>query len=154
MNNVGKTVFGGSRFVFWALTPFVVLFLITITTLALMPGSRFGLPALVMLVISWLVGLSLIVGMWNPARFGWGLRIVAAVVFLLYLAYVISELNDHYWHWWKWDATDASDRTSPFMAICGLAAIGFPALLYAVLGRFTLRPEVWEDEEQSDFGDD
>lgn len=63
------------------------------------------------------------------------------MVFLAYAAYAVSELieND-----WKLKMPGSKAEANPINALIGLAVIGGPALVYAILGRFTIRKE--EDE--------
>jgi len=138
MTKFGKTLFGGSRFIFWSLAPAIAIFMVATP---FMVQNWTGWIALV-LAAFWVTGIALILGMFNPSRFGWALRVVSAMVFLAYAAYAVSELieND-----WKLKMPGSKAEANPINALIGLAVIGGPALMYALFGRFTFHRE--ENEE-------
>jgi hypothetical protein len=135
VSNFGRTLFGGSGFIRWSLTPFVLIFAIfmpllieqwTPTRVALMIGIEF-------------MCLALLAGFWLPARFGhWAFRGLAAMVFLVYATYLVHEL---FIAKKPFTLVERRSEASPRNAVLGLIFIGLPSLWFALRGRFTLRPE-------------
>jgi len=134
MSVFGKTLFSGGRFIFWALVPFIVIFLIVTPLLV----DKWTSNITAMLVGFWIVGVSLILGLYNPVRFRWALRVVSALIFLLYVAYSFSALQESHW---KLKKPHSRGEANPVNALTGLVVVGGPALIYALLGRFTLRKD-------------
>ena len=128
----GRTLFGGSRFVFWAITPCILLFLIVMPFLV----PHWNSQIIGMLLAFWVIGIALILGMFNPVRFGWALRIVSGVVFVAYAAYLVAELMEGNG---KLTMPGSRGEANPVNAILGLLVIGFPALMYTLSGRFTFK---------------
>ncbi len=89
-----------------------------------------------MLLAFWVIGIALILGMFNPVRFGWALRIVSGVVFVAYAAYLVAELMEGNG---KLTMPGSRGEANPVNAILGLLVIGFPALMYTLSGRFTFK---------------
>lgn len=147
MTHFGKTLFGGGRFIFWSLTPVIFLFLISVSFFV--PEWRAGI--VLMLVAFWVIGISLILGMLNPLRFGWAFRIVSAMVFLAYVAYFFTEMleND-----WQLKMPRSRGETNAVNALLGLVIIGGPALMYTLLGRFTFRKEEDVPFENNEMNED
>ncbi len=116
----GKTLFSGSRFIFWTLTP--ILFLV----LVWMPFSieKWDATRVAVVVAIDSVSLLLILALYDPKCFYWAARGVTALVFLAYVAYVIDELF--------------VSGKALFQSLCGLVIIGLPALWYTLWGRFSL----------------
>lgn len=133
MNNFGKTLFGGSRFIRWSLTPFLLL------TAVLMPLASQKAQSGGLLILAGLevVLLGLLAGFWLPARIGrWCFRVVTGLVFAACLAFMIADFS-------------SSSRTrskSPIHAVPAFLFIGLPSLWYTLSGRFSLRPEKTEEE--------
>lgn len=134
MSNFGETLFGGSSFVRWTLTPVLIAFAIW------MPLAVPELDGTKLVIVSGLlvVALALLAGFWLPRRFGVAaFRLVCAIIFLAYAAYLFSECRA----WLSGDKTFSVGRRSestPLNALMGMVIIGLPALLYAWKGRFTL----------------
>jgi len=141
MTDFGKTLFGGSRFIFWSLAPAILIFLFTMPFLV--PKWSVGIVA--MLVGFWIIGVCLILGMMNPARFGWAFRIVSGMIVLLYVAYALTELGQNDW---TLKRPRSRGEANPVNALVGLVVIGSPALMYTLLGRFTFRKH--ENESLAD----
>jgi hypothetical protein len=135
MANFGETLFGGSPFVRWTLTPIVILFA------ALMP---FLITAWTPTAVAITVGieimcLALIAGFWLPAQFGrWALRVLAGLVFAAYVIYLIYEF---FFSDTPFKVVEARAKASPRNALLGFIIIGLPCLWYSLFGRFTLRAE-------------
>jgi hypothetical protein len=135
MTNFGETLFGGSPFVRWTLTPFVLLFAVLVpflipgwtpTRVAMMVGIEFTCFAL-------------LAGFWLPAQFGrWAFRLVAGLVFLAYSSYLIDQI---FFSGAPFKLVEARGKASPRNALLGFAVIGLPCLWFSLFGRFTLRAE-------------
>lgn len=135
MSTFGNTLFGGSRFIRWALSPFVLIFAIsmpliieewTLSRAALMAGIEF-------------MCLSLLAGLWLPAKIGnWAFRILAGSVFLAYASYLIYEL---FLSGAPFRLSGRRGEASPRNALLGFVIIGLPSLWFALKGRFSLRAE-------------
>jgi hypothetical protein len=134
MSKFGQTLFGDGGFIRWTLSPFVLLFAFTMPML--INGWTFG--RMVLIGGMELMCACLLAGFWLPPRIGfWGFRVLAGLVFVAYAAYLIDEFL------FSQKPSNGIGRrsdASPFNALLGLLVIGVPCLLFAVLGRFTLRP--------------
>jgi hypothetical protein len=134
MSNFGNTLFGGSPFVRWAISPFLLIFIVSFPFLI----SGWTPTRILLVVGTEIVCLALLAGLWLPANFGrWAFRGVAAIVFLAYGAYLVVELlfsNQPF------RLFDNPGNASPRNAIIGFFVIGMPCMWYALFGRFTLRP--------------
>lgn len=140
MSAFGQTLFGGSRFVRWALSPFVLLFAVVMPLLVetwtlKLGGMIAGLEFLC---------LALLAGFWLPTRMGrWAFRILAGAVFLAYAGYLIDQF---FFTDTPFRLVESRAETSPRNALLGFVIIGLPSLWYALLGRFTLREPQPETE--------
>jgi hypothetical protein len=132
MSRFGKTLFSGSRLIFWSLAPILGLIALVLPFLVRKwnASSIFWVTSTEILLVTLCLSLN------NPVRFRWASRCVTAVVFCAYLAYLIEEV-----FWSGKNLMDTGDRSeaSPANAILGFIAIGLPCLWYALLGRFTFR---------------
>ena len=136
----GEVLFSGSRFIFWALTPFLVLFIIVTTV---MVEDWRSLGALLVLGLDVTAAL-LILALYNKLRFWWASRVVAAIVFLAYLGFGFDEVRSGK----PWIARSGSD-TSPLEALLGLVFIGVPSFTYAAFGRFGIRKKDQENPPEN-----
>jgi hypothetical protein len=146
MSLFGQTLFGGSRFIRWSLSPFVLLFAV------LMPlAIEQWTPARVALMaVMECMCLALLAGFWFPARFGvWAFRGLAGAVFLSYTGYLIYEFC---FSTTPFRLFQSRGEASPRNALLGFVFVGLPSLWYALLGRFTLRPP--EPEQEAGEADD
>jgi len=145
MSIFGQTLFGGSRFIRWALSPFILLFGLLIPLLI----EQWTPTQIAVMVVLEAMCITLLAGFWLPARLGhWAFRIVTGLVFLFYAGYLVDELT-------KFKVTGSDGEASPLDALFGFLIIGLPCLWYALLGRFTLQPretppEVSESEDDED----
>lgn len=130
MSRLGETLFSGSRFVFWTLAPAVALFMVL--TPLLVTEWHAGTVALV--AVLWVAGPCFILGLWNPRRFRWALRLVAGAVFLAYAAYLVSVLVED---GCTGGLPASRSESNALNALFGLVLIGGPALTYALCGRFS-----------------
>ena len=139
----GRTLFGGSRFLFWSLAPFLIGFALVMALMVQDWTSRRGILVSVLVAAAVL----LLLALYDHVRFRWAGRVVAGLVFLTYASYLAHEL-----------ATEGLPRrlprsraeTTAFNALVGLLVIGVPALLYAVRGRFGSRKEDADQRELTD----
>ena len=128
MSNFGKTLFGGSGFVRWSLTPFVLLFAILMPVMV----EDWTLKMIAMMGGMELMCLALLGGFWLPTR---------AFVFLAYASYVLFEFflsNGR--------PRNGGSGATPLNALLGFVVIGLPSLWFALRGRFTLRDEPSPDQ--------
>jgi hypothetical protein len=140
MSNFGQTLFGGSRFVKWLLTPVVLLFA------AVMPLAieTWTLPRVALMAGMELMCLALLAGFWLPRRIGqWAFRALTGLVFLAYAGYLVHEFFFTHAHF---RISGMRGKASPSGALFGFVIIGLPSLWYAMFGRFTLRPPVPPEE--------
>lgn len=148
MSTFGDTLFGGSRFVRWTLSPFVLLFAIamplliekwTLTRAAVMAGMEF-------------MCLALLAGFWLPARIGhWAFRSLAGAVFVIYAGYLVDQF---FFSDAPFRLVEGRAKPSPLNALRGFVIIGLPSLWYALFGRFSVRepqpePEMIESDEDA-----
>lgn len=134
MSKFGQTLFGGGRFIRWALSPFVLLFAV------LMPVciDEWTFGRVVLMFGMELMCVCLLAGFWMPPRIGfWAFRVLAGMAAVAYASYLVHEFffTDK-----SFTVTDRRSDASPFNALLGFLVIGVPCLLFAVLGRFSLRP--------------
>src|SRR5262249_17451525 len=125
---------GGSRFIRWSLSPFVLLFAVfmpmaieqwTSARVALITGMEF-------------MCIALLGGFWLPVRLGrWAFRGLAGAVFFSYAGYLIYEF---FFSNAPFRVFGNRGEASPRNALLGFLIIGLPSLWYALLGRFTFRP--------------
>jgi hypothetical protein len=123
----GKVLFSGSRFIFWTLGPFLLLFVVVmpLTVDSWSPTSNplvFGLD---------LCALLLILALYDRKRFWWAGRGVTGIVFVVFLAYLADEIHGGK----PWRFGSRGEET-PLDALLGLIFIGLPCLRYTLTGRF------------------
>jgi hypothetical protein len=134
----GKVLFSGSRFIFWALSPFLLLFVVVMPLMvdSWSPKSNplvFGLDVCALL---------LILALYDPKRFWWAGRGVTGIVFVAFLAYLADEV-----HSGKPLRIGFRSEGTPLNALLGLIFIGLPCLRYTLAGRF-------RSDDESDSGSD
>jgi hypothetical protein len=137
---------GPSRFMFWALAPLLIAFLMLPAIVP--PPTRTA--AIVAAGIE-LLAILVLLGLFDSRRFWWAWRGVGALVFLLFAAYLTDMLIES---GGRVEAPARRSEASAFNAICGLIAFGLPGLWYAVFGRLTVRQDsdddVFEIEDEDD----
>ncbi|MEM9556548.1 MAG: hypothetical protein AAGC60_19980 [Acidobacteriota bacterium] len=134
MSLFGETLFGESRFVRWALTPVVLVALVVLGMLF----DATWTPRSILVGFLALAAGCLLAGFWLPRAHGLiAFRILSALVVVAYLAYFIELF------WIRGEPLAPSGRSSasPLGALFGLVVIGWPCLKFALLGRWSLRPE-------------
>ena len=133
MSKFGETLFGGSRFIFGALAPVLIL------CGAVMPFlvAEWSVSRVIFVVLAEAFLLSFTLALYDPLRFGWAVRCVTGVVFCAYLAYAVDEvfLGGE----GPGGGTGGRSGPSPQRAVAGFIAIGLPCLWYTIFGRFSLR---------------
>ena len=133
MSKFGETLFGGSRFVRWSLTPFILLFLITIPLIV----DQWTWQRIRMMAGIELIPLALLAGFWLPARYGrWAFRIVTSLVFLAYTSYLVDQV---FFSDTPFSLTGDRAEVSPRNSVFGFITIGLPCLWYSLFGRFALQ---------------
>ncbi len=126
MPKFGEILFSGSRVVFLALSPFLILFLIGMPLLVdrWWPWSSllvFALDAMAVL---------LLLALYDGKRFWWAARGVTAIVFLSFVVYLADEIHSK--KPWRFG------QESPLEALLGLVIVGLPCLRYTLAGQFGL----------------
>jgi hypothetical protein len=148
MTNFGKTLFSGSRFMFWALAPFIMIFLIMMTIIIPVVNSKLNCIQIVLFAFFWITGISLILGLFNSERYSWAFRIVTAMIFLLFLGYTVYELWEHEG---ILPLPKARSEDCPINALLGLIIVGIPSLAYTIFGRFTFRQKPPDENPDEDI---
>lgn len=149
----GDTLLGGSRFIFWSLTP---VLLCTGLFMGILSYARFSAGdyrAGASFLGCSLIAVCLFLALLNGSRFWWAGRFVTLSVFSAYSWYLLDTWLIH-----PKPLNIEAPRSSatPWNALCGLVIIGFPCLCYTLRGRFTWREpspdqaiqesETWEDD--------
>jgi hypothetical protein len=134
MSTFGKTLFSGTRFIFWVLGPALLKFALGMLTFGLARDDS-SFASLALTTIAAATSLLLFLGLYDPVRFQWALRCVTAVVFLAYLGYMIEMLLCE-----KGCIASPGDRseTSPIKVLFAFPIIGLPSLWYTLTGRFAI----------------
>ena len=144
MSAFGQTLFGGSPFIRFMLTPCVLIFAIFFP---------FALDDWTWLKALLLVGMelgcvALLAGLWLPARWGqWAFRVLASLVFLAYAAYLIYEF---YFSHHKFHLTGHRSEASRDNALRGFIIIGLPCLWFAIFGRLSFKPAEPENNPEEE----
>ena len=112
MSRFGKTLFSGSKIIFWSLAPLLGLIVLVLPLLVRRwsPSSIFWVTSTEILLVTVCLSLH------NPVRFRWASRCVTAIVFCAYLAYLVEEV-----FWSGKNLVDTGDRSeaTPANAILG-----------------------------------
>ena len=141
MSGFGETLFGGSPFIRWTLTPLLVLFAVLMPVLI----PNWTPVAIVAMAGVELACLALLAGFWLPLSLGRvAFRILAATVFIFYAVYFFHETLIARKPFFD------DGPSSPINALAGLVCIGLPSLWYTLFGRFTFRAsDVGPDSTES-----
>ena len=137
-----RTLFSGSRFIFWTLAPLLILCAIVLTSFASYKSllQSAGVAAIDLFIFL------LVVGLYNPHQNEWALRCVTGTVFLLYVGYWVEEIKDGGWM----PNTDTGIE-SVLAATLGLLVIGVPCLRFTWRGFRGLQQDSHDDRT---IGDD
>jgi len=103
-------------------------------------------PAVIALVVALdTPAVFLVLGLYDPIRFRWALRITTGMVFALYLWYLIDMwvLSDK-----EFKLFVSRSEASPITSLLGVVIIGIPSLIFTLKGRFTLETSD-HDSDQS-----
>jgi len=133
MSNFGRTLFGGSRFIFWCVGPLVLL-----CGLGGVIGAAFALAskdwkagtALLLLGVS---GVCLFLALLNSKRFLWAARVVTGIVALCYVLYFAET---YFVEKRVLVPSQTKSEATPWNAIMGFIVIGLPCIWFTVRGRF------------------
>lgn len=131
MSEFGKTLFGGSRFIFWALAPFLLLFAVGFPFWM----AEWTLASIAAAVVFESLMLLLLPALYDPQRFRWAARAVAALVFCVTLAYFVAQLYAR-----RQPPLQADGQAQPSLdnAMTALITFGLPCLWFSVFGRWRL----------------
>src|SRR5258708_1327352 len=135
-NQFGKTLFGGSRFIFWSLGPLFILIAVGFVVTAVVSLHFVNILGACVATAIALFCLCFFLMHLNGSRFWWVGRVIAASVFCTYFAYVLFAWITHPN---PFDTGSPHSQQTPWNALLGLAIIGWPCLCYTVLCRFTLK---------------
>ena len=146
MSQFGNTLFSGSRFLFWTLCPILLSFSVVMPIIVEAKGI---FQNLMLYTMSATVAF-LALGLFNPTKFKWALRLVSGIVFWSYLAYLTSEIIEYS----NGTGTLSSDRATPSVltALAGLIFIGYPSLKFMLLGRLSGQEVEEPDEDLEEYG--
>src|SRR5215813_1061435 len=131
-----RPLFGGSRFIFWALAPVLILFAI-VMPLIVQKWTPVSITAVALLDSC---ALLLAFGLYNPSKNEWALRCVTGIVFVAYLAYLVEEIREgkplRLW--------GTQGEESLRNALLGLILIGWPCIKFTLSGF-----DGWKHEHES-----
>jgi len=130
-----RTLFSGSRFVFWTLAPILVLFALSFPFLIVEWSRR--VVALVIVLDA--IALLLAIGLYNPQRNEWALRMITGLVFTAYLAYLAAEVRAGK----PLLLTGSRGEESLRNALLGLLLIGWPCIKFTFTGF-----DGWKQEDE------
>jgi len=130
-----KVLFGGSRFIFWMLAPILVLFAFSFPFLSV----EWSPMVVALVVVLDAIALLLAVGLYNPQRNEWALRMITRLVFTAYLAYVVVEVRSGK----PLLLTGSHGEESLRNALLGLLLIGWPCIKFTLSGF-----DGWKKEDQ------
>lgn len=138
MSRFGKTAFAGSPFLFWTLGPCFLLVSVALGFLTCKTILDHNVKAAAICGTLTVVSLCAVLMLFNPQRFSWAGRAVAATIFAAYVYYAVDEIfySGHPWNW-----GGRRSATNPVNAILGLIVIGGPCLWFTLFGRFSLKRE-------------
>ena len=140
MSGFGKTLFGGSPFIRWALSPFLLLFAVV---MPLLVDKWTGKSAVALGGLEFFC-LALLAGFWLPGRLGrFCFRCLGGGVFVASVAYLIFEF---FFSETPLRLVEDRGQPSPRKALTGFVIIGLPSLWYAIFGRFAWRESDREGE--------
>lgn len=129
MNDFGKTLFSGSRFIFRSLTPFLILFAITMP----LSVTVWTVTKVILVIVSEIAAWLLVLGLWNPDRFRWALRCVAALVCGICVAAIIEEI---FFTGKGFTFGEIIKGEAQLGALKGFILLGTSCLIYTLSGRF------------------
>lgn len=123
------------RLIFWLVAPLAV---VAAVSLPMFVTSR--APQALATITAIDAGLLLLLlALWDPNRFLWAGRALAAMIFVAYMGYLVWAV---FWPRRDQEKPGRRFRNSVVPAAGGLLLVGWPALMFALYGRFTLRPTV------------
>jgi hypothetical protein len=136
-----RVLFRGSRFIFWALAPVLIL-----GALVLSASVDYSSPIrLSVVVFADSIALLLVLGLHNPRRNQWALRCVTGLVFAAYMAYLVEEIREGK----PLRLVGTRAQESLRNAILGLIVIGWPCIKFTLMGL-----DGWRHQDESRGQDD
>lgn len=125
----GDHLFGGSRFIFWSLAPFLLGFAVFVIWMV----DTWTPAVIVLVVVLDIPILFLVLGLYDPVRFRWALRVTTGMVFMLYSWYLVDMwvLSDKEFKFFV-----SRSEASPMTSLLGFIIIGIPSLIFTLKGRF------------------
>jgi len=130
-----RVLFSGSRFIFWTLAPVLVLFALMFPLLVV----KWSPMVVAMVVVLDTIPLLLVVGLYNPQRNEWALRMITGLVFTAYVAYLVVEIRSGK----PLLITGSHGEESLRNALLGLLLIGWPCIKFTLTGF-----DGWKHEDQ------
>lgn len=134
MSDFGKTLFSGSKFLFWAIVPLISLFglLLLISLITLLINEQWRSASVVALLeFSFvLLGLSL----WSPKKFWVASRLLTAIVFLFMLLWFLDEVVFGEKSLRSLTVWELIKGDPPANVLKGFIFVGIPCLLYTCWG--------------------
>ena len=121
-----KLLFSGSRFIFWALAPFLLLFAIVLP-LTIVDWNQ---KRVVLVALLDLLAVLLAFGLYNPRPNEWALRMVTGLVFVGYASYVVLELYAGA----PLKLAGTRGEVSLRNALLGLLVLGWPCIKFTLQG--------------------
>jgi hypothetical protein len=121
-----RVLFSGSRFIFWTLAPVLVLFALMFPLLVV----KWSPMVVAMVVVLDTIPLLLVVGLYNPQRNEWALRMITGLVFTAYVAYLVIEIRSGK----PLLLTGSHGEESLRNALLGLLLIGWPCIKFTLTG--------------------
>jgi hypothetical protein len=130
-----RVLFSGSRFIFWTLTPILVLFALMLPLLVV----KWSPMAVAMVAVVDTIPLLLAVGLYNPQRNEWALRMITGLVFTACVAYLVVEIRSGK----PLLLTGSHGEESLRNALLGLLLIGWPCIKFTLSGF-----DGWKQEDE------
>jgi len=132
---------------FWMLAPFFILFVLVVTSYALIQGETISIAAVLVLDLLCILGF---LGFFNPIRFKWAIRGAGLIIFLIYVAYLIYMLIESEG---KFTASSRRSDTTVFNAILGLLVFGCPGIMVVITGKLPFFFKKNEEDIEDEFED-
>ena len=121
-----RLLFSGSRFIFWTLAPFLLIFAVVLPLTIV----NWDETKIVVVVLLDTMALLLACGLYNPLRNEWALRMMTGLIFVVYAGYIALEIHSGAPLKLIGSRAEASLRNS----LLGLIFIGWPCIKFTVQG--------------------
>jgi hypothetical protein len=133
MTTFGRTLFGGSRFIFWCVGPLVLLCGLGCAICAPFALASKDWKAGTALVLLGVCGICLFLGLLNRKRFLWAARVVTGIIALCYVLYFVETF---FFEKQALAPPQKRSEATPWNAIMGFIVIGLPCIWFTIRGRF------------------